>query len=67
MWHHLKQLLFCIALSFAMPSFAALSFLHDGASWACEQLQQVETSDIDDAMFKYSVSISNLEINFGKL
>ena len=69
MWHHLKQLFFCLALSFTMPSFAALSFLHDGASWACEKLQQVETSDIDDAMakerivvFKESVSNDNGDV-----
>lgn len=38
-----------------MPSFAALSFLHDGATWACDQLQKIETSDADDAMAKQRI------------
>lgn len=69
MWYYLKRLFFCFALFFAMPSFAALSFLHDGAIWACDQLQQIETSDADDAMekqrlvvFKESVSDDNGDV-----
>lgn len=69
MWHYLKRLFFCFALFFAMPSLAALSFLHDGATWACDQLQQIETSDADDAMakqrivaFKESVSDDNGDV-----